>query len=677
MISKVKKRDGRIVLFNKQKIAEAVFKAMQSVNKQDKLTADKLSEIVEKELEIKFSKKETPSVEDIQDIIEKILIKEGHAETAKSYILYRYKRAMIREAKQSLIGKIDDSDFSISALKIAEAKYLKKDDNGNVIETPNEMFLRVSKCIANIEKKYKKDEQYIKDLEKKFYEIISSMEFLPSGRILLNSGTNQETLSSSFAIPIEDSLESIFASLLNAVILQKDGAGTGFNFSKIRPRGTRTSENSGKAVGPISFIHIFNSASDLVRCRGNRKSANMAILSVNHPNIIEFIGAKENNNVLRNFNISVGLTDKFLDAVKKRENYDLIDPNTNKVVSSLNARKIFDIIVSTAWKNGEPGLIFLDNINKKNPTPELGDLEITSSCAELPLYPYEGCFLGSINLEKFVKNKEINYERLKYVVKLAVRFLDNSIDSSNYKIDKVNEMIQANRKIGLGIMGFADLLFALEIPYNSEKALEIAEDLIKFIQKIAKEESSNLGVEKGNFPNYTKSIFNKKTPMRNATVTAIAPTGSISMLAETSNSIEPNFAICYNRNILDGTNLVIVNKHFERVAKEKGFYSPSLIKTIVEQGSLEGIEEIQEKIKKVFVMSHQISPEWHVKMQSIFQKYTDNAISKTVNFPFTATLQDVEKTYFKAHEAGCKGITIYRDGSRTEQVINLKDPTKE
>lgn len=676
MITKVRKRDGRIVLFNKDKIVDAIFKGMNSVNQPNQELAEKLADLVEKELEDKFNKKETPHVEDIQDLIEKTFIKEGLAEAAKSFILYRYKRSVIREAKQSLIGKIDDSDLSITSLKIAEAKYLLKDENGNIVETPNQMFQRVSKCISNVEKKYDKEELYVKDLEKKFFEIISNLEFLPSGRILAHAGTYSSSLASSIAIPIEDSLEDIFSALLHAVTLQKKTVGTGFNFSKIRPRGTRTSENYGKAVGPVAFMHIFNSASELIKCRGNRKSANMAIVRVDHPDIIDFIGAKENQNYLNNFNISVGLTDKFLEAVRKNEDYDLIDPSTERTVSNLNARKIFDMIISTAWKNGEPGLLFLDNINRKNPTPELGRLDVTSSCAEMPLYPYEAAFLGSINLEKFVKDNEINYEKLKEVIKLAVRFLDNSIDVSNYPIEKVNEITKANRKIGLGIMGFADLLYELQIPYNSEKGLEIAEDLIKFIQKTAREESANLGVEKGNFPNYKKSIFYKKTPMRNATVTAIAPSGSISILAETSNSIEPNFAIGYMRNVLGNTQIMFVNKHFEKIAKEKGFYNPSLIKTIVEQGSLDNIEEIPEKIKRIFVVSHQISPEWHVKMQSIFQKYLDNAISKTINFPFTATLQDVEKGYFKAHELGCKGITIYRDGSRIEQVINLKEPNK-
>lgn len=676
MVTKVRKRDGRIVLFNKDKIVDAIFKAMNSVNKVDHELAEKLADIIETDLENKFSKKDAPNVEDIQDLIEKALIKEDLAEVAKSFILYRYKRSVIREAKQSLIGKIDDSDLSITSLKIAEAKYLLKDENGNIIETPIQMFQRVAKFIANVEKKYNKDEMYIKDLEKKFFGIISNLEFLPSGRILAHAGTDSNSLASSIAIPIEDSLEDIFTSLLHAVTLQKKTVGTGFNFSKIRPRGNRTSENYGKAVGPVAFMHIFNSASELIKCRGNRKSANMGILRIDHPNIIDFIGAKENQNYLNNFNISVGLTDKFLEAVRKNENYDLVDPFTEKSVSKLNARKIFDMIISTAWKNGEPGLLFLDNINRKNPTQELGKLEITSSCAEMALYPYEGAFLGSINLEKFIKSDEIDYEKLGYVIKLAVRFLDNSIDVSNYSIEKVNEITKANRKIGLGIMGFADLLYGMEIAYNSERALEIAEELIKFVQKAAREESSNLGIEKGNFPNYKKSIFVKKTPMRNATVTAIAPSGSISILAETSNSIEPNFAIGYMRNVLGNTQIMFVNKHFEKIGKDKGFYSPSLIKTIVEQGSLENIEEIPEKIKRIFVVSHQISPEWHVKMQAVFQKHIDNGISKTINFPFTATLQDVEKGYFKAHELGCKGITIYRDGSRIEQVINLKEPTK-
>jgi len=676
-ITKVKKRDGRIVLFNKDKIISAIFKAMESVKKPDNELAVKLAEFVEKEIESIYTKKDIPSVENIQDIIEKILIKEDQPETAKSFILYRYQRTVLREAKQSLIGKIDDSELSVSSLKIAEAKYLQKDKEGNIIETPNQMFSRVSKYISSIEKNYNKTEDYIKDLGKKIYEIISNLEFLPSGRILANAGTNSKALSSSFVISIEDSLEGIFTSLLNSVILQKTSAGTGFDFSKIRPRGSRTSETSGNAVGPVAFMHIFNSASDLIKSRGNRKSANMGLLRVDHPDLIEFIGAKENPSYLKNFNISVGITDKFLESVKKNEDYEIYNPLTEKSTNKINARKIFDLIISTAWKNGEPGLLFLDNINKKNPTPVLGKLEATSSCAELALYPYEGCFLGSINLEKFAKNNTIDFERLKYVVKLAVRFLDNSIDASKYKIEKVNESIKSNRKIGLGVMGFADMLYSLQIPYNSEKALEIAEEIISFIQKTAREESANLGIEKGNFPNYKKSVFYKKTPMRNATVTAIAPTGSISILADTSNSIEPNFAICYTRNVLGSTQLIFVNKHFEKIAKEKGFYSPELIRKIVEQSSLDNIEEIPDKLKKVFAISHQISPEWHIKMQAVFQKHIDNAISKTINFPFTATLYDVEKSYFKAHELGCKGITIYRNGSREDQIITLKEPAKE
>ena len=674
-ITKVRKRDSRIVLYDKSKIVTAITKAMESVDKKDPIIAEGIANLVEKDLEEKFLE-DVPSVEDIQDLIENMLIKEGHAEVAKSFILYRYQRTKLREAKQTLIGKIDDSELSISSLKIAEAKYLQKDENGNITETPNQMFQRVAKSMASVEKDYNKSEDFTKTLEKKFYDIMSKLEFLPSGRILLHAGTKSRYLASSFVIPIEDSLEGIFTSLLNTVILQKSSAGTGFNFSNIRSKGSKLAETRGKAVGPVAFMHIFNSASDLIMTRGNRKSANMAILRVDHPAIIDFINAKENPNYLKNFNISVGITDSFLEAVKKSQDYDLFDPFTEKVVNKLNARKIFDMIVSEAWKNGEPGLIFLNNINKKNKTPDLGKLEATTSCAEIPLYPYEGCFLGSINLDKFVINNSIDYDRLGSVVKLAVRFLDNAIDASNYSISKVNKMIKDSRKIGLGVFGFADMLYALKIPYNSEKALEIAEELIKFIQKKAREESSNLGIEKGNFLNYKKSIFYKKRPMRNATVTAIAPAGSISMLAETTNGIEPNFAICYTRHILDSNQIIVVNRHFERIAREMEFYSPELIKKISEQGSLENIESIPEKIKKIFVMSHQISPEWHIKMQAVFQKYIDGAISKTINFPFNATLQDVEKAFFRAHELGCKGITIYRDGSRVDQIITLKEPVQ-
>lgn len=665
-ISKIKKRDGRIVRFEQYKVINAILKAMNSVGIDNEPVAARLAGLVVENLE---KKNEIPNVEHIQDSIERVLIEQGQADIAKAFILYRAHRQQVREAKESLIGISDDSILSVGALKIAEAKYLKKDDQGNVIESPNKMFRRVAKTAAKAESLYTEDKEFIQDIEDKFYASMKNLEFIPGGRVLANAGTKNKQYANCYVLPIEDSIENIFKTLLETVMIHKTGGGTGFSFSKLRPKGSQTTLNS-YASGPVSFIHIFNQAGNLVSFRGIRKSANMGVLSIHHPDILEFISAKEDLTSLENFNLSVGVTDRFMTAVKKNHKYDLVDPHNDNIVDRIEARKVFDILVTTAWKNGEPGILFMDKINKKNKLSSLGELEATSPCGEIPLYPYENCVLGAINLEKFIKNNDIDFDRLEEVIKLGVRFLDNLIDVAEYPLDKTNEIIKKNRKIGLGVMGFANLLYALSIPYDSEEGVKTAEKIMSFIKEKSRLVSHHLALEKGPFPNFSKSNYEQK--MRNSSITSLSPTGTRSMLAESSPGIEPNYAICYMKNVLSGSDIVYVNKQFEKVAKDRGFYSTQLIKQIIDFGSVQKISEVPSDIRKVFKMAHEISPEWHVKIQAAFQKYTDGAISKTVNFPHTATMKEVEDVFFLAYDLGCKGITIYRDGSRENQVLKTR-----
>ncbi|MBC7129419.1 MAG: vitamin B12-dependent ribonucleotide reductase [Thermoplasmatales archaeon] len=559
-----------------------------------------------------------------------------------------------------------------NAMKVLEKRYLKKDENGKVIETPEEMFHRIAKNISLADKKYGED---AKKSEKEFYEIMSNLLFLPNSPTIMNAGTNIQQLSACFVLPVEDSMDKIFETLKYTALIHQSGGGTGFSFSRIRPKGDIVKSTGGIASGPVSFMKVFNSATDVIKQGGRRRGANMGILRVDHPDILEFITCKEDPQELTNFNISVAVTDDFMEKVKRGEDYELINPRTKEVVKKISARMVFDKIVDEAWKTGEPGIIFIDEINRHNPTPGVGNIEATNPCGEQPLLPYESCNLGSINLAKFVKGGEIYWEKLREVVWIAVHFLDNVIDMNKYQIPQIAEMTLANRKIGLGVMGFADMLVQLNISYLDEEALKLAEKIMSFIQNEAKNASVELGKNRGSFPNFEKSIYyGKYEAMRNATVTTIAPTGSISIIAGCSSGIEPFFAISFTRNVLDKEDkLYEINPYFKKIAEDNGFLSNELLEEIAERnGSVQGIDAVPQEIQRLFVTALDIPPEWHVMMQATFQKYVDNATSKTINLREDATADDVRNAYMLAYEMKCKGITVYRFGSRPEQVITTK-----
>jgi ribonucleoside-diphosphate reductase alpha chain len=559
-------------------------------------------------------------------------------------------------------------ELTENARIVLERRYLRKDESGKVIETPEEMLRRVAGVIASAESLYGGNPE---EWEEKFSALMSDLRFLPNSPAMMNAGKTSGQLAACFVLPVEDSMKGIFDTLKNAALILQSGGGTGFSFSNLRPKADRVRSTGGVASGPVSFMKIFNVATDVIKQGGARRGANMGILRVDHPDILEFVRIKRAEGELTNFNISVAVTDKFMHALNNDEDYDLINPRSKAVAGRVNARKVFDEIVESAWLTGDPGIVFIDTINRANPTPHIGNIESTNPCGEQPLLPYEACVLGSINVSKYVrgtryKTREalIDWENLARDTGTAVRFLDNSIDVNNYPLPAIEEMHKGNRKIGLGIMGWADLLILMGIPYNSKKGFALAGELMKFIRDASRRASGALAAERGVFPYFKGSIYEATGMLRvrNATTTTIAPTGTLSIIADCSSGIEPLFALAYKRLILD-TELYEVNKYFFDVAQQEGIFTEELRKAVIEKGNLRGIREVPQPIKKLFRTAHDIPPADHIEMQAAFQEFTDNAVSKTINMPNRSKKEDVARAFLLAYEKGCKGITIFRYGT--------------
>ncbi|MFC1963346.1 vitamin B12-dependent ribonucleotide reductase [Chloroflexota bacterium] len=665
----------------RNKVARAIFSAADSVGISDRVMIEQLTDQVINRLEnrplpgmehlVPKMKRRPIADAEIQSLVKSILAESKPAPTPpKKKPLPKASTGTKIEVKEKV-----DPAISINARTVLERRYLRKDDRGQIAETVEDMFLRVAHHIAAADSLYDPKAD-ITAREDEFYQAMINMEFLPNSPTLMNAGQKIGQLSACFVLPVYDTMESIFETIKHTALIHKSGGGTGFSFSRLRHAGDLVGSTGGVASGPVSFMRAFDAATDVIKQGGKRRGANMAILNIDHPDIQKFITAKEDNTSLTNFNISVAITEKFMEAVKSGSSYDLISSRTGEAVSTLNAKEVFNQIVDMAWRNGDPGIVFIDRINKDNPTKHLGDIESTNPCGEQPLLPYESCNLGSLNLSKMVLEQEgkldIDWDKLTNTVKMAVRFLDNVIDVNKFPIPKIEEMTKATRKIGLGVMGFADLLIQLKIPYDSKEALETARSIMKFVSTEATNASIELAEERGVFPAFEGSEFSADDGLkiRNATRTTIAPTGTLSIIAGCSSGIEPLFALSYMRNILDGDRLIEGNPLFEKAAREGDFYSEDLMKSLAEGASIRDMEKIPEYVKKLFVTAHDISPEWHVKMQAAFQTHTNNAVSKTVNFPHHATRDDVAQVYMLAYKEDCKGITIYRDRSRDTQVLS-------
>jgi len=657
----------------RDRVARAVFAAAESMGISDRKLLESFTEQVSQRLEVAHpfpgmeefvprQIKQPLSHSQIQAMVKEILTADEFSPQARSQVISGIK-------------------LSDNASRVLERRYLAKDGEGRVIETPQELFRRVARHIASAELHYDAKAD-VSSWEEVFYQLMANLDFLPNSPTLMNAGRELGQLSACFVLPIEDSMESIFDAVKYTALIHKSGGGTGFSFSRLRPTSDRVGSTGGIASGPVSFMRAFDVTTDVIKQGGMRRGANMAILNVEHPDILKFIAAKEDQEALTNFNLSVAVTDKFMKAVEKGTDYNLVNPRTGEVTDKLNAREVFDKIVDMAWRTGDPGIVFIDEINRHNPTPKLGKIESTNPCGEQPLLPFESCNLGSVNLSKMVADKDgqpyIDYDKLSQTVKLAVRFLDNVIEVNQFPLPEIMEMTKTTRKIGLGVMGFADMLIQIGIPYDSEQGLIVAEEIAHFISEEADKASIELAQERGVFPAFQESIYN--TPdgphFRNASRTTIAPTGSLSIIANCSSGIEPLFALSYVRHILEGEEFIEVNPYFEDMAKSRGFYSPELMKQLAEGKRLKDVKEVPKEIKRLFITAHDISPEWHVKMQAAFQKFTDSAVSKTVNFPHDATPEDVAKVYMLAYREGLKGITIYRDRSRESQVLTVGEGVK-
>lgn len=672
MVEQVRKRDGSLEPFDQRKITAAISKAFRAVRGHPEAAVSRrLSDEVVSKLQDGSTRK-VPSVEEIQDLVEERLMQNGYRDVAKSYILYRVRHTESRQYK-AFMGVADDLKLGVNAVKVLQRRYLRRNSTGEVVETPSQMLGRVAHAVAKVDGLYGKGAPEIAATEERFYDMMASMEFLPNSPTLMNAGTRLGQLSACFVIPVEDSLESIFDAVKATAIIHQSGGGTGFSFSSLRPKGDIVRSTGGTASGPISFMKIFDATTQEIKQGGKRRGANMAILSVHHPDIIEFVTAKAKANLLTNFNLSVAVDDEFMKAVEGNKQVDLVNPRNGDITGQTSAKELFSLICTNAWQSGDPGVVFIDEVNRRNPTPKLGRIEATNPCGEVPLLPYESCNLGSINVSRMILEGRMSWKRLEETVRDAVHFLDNIIDANKYPLKQVEKMSKGNRKIGLGVMGFAEALIKLGISYDSDDAVAFARKLMAFVSETSHEASAQLGRERGSFLNFEGSTWEKRgyRAMRNATTTTIAPTGSISIIAGCSSGIEPLFAVSFVRDVMEGTRLLEVNPLFEGAARERGFYSPELMMRIARSGSVREIDEVPQDLKRLFVTALEIPPERHVLVQAAFQEYTDNAVSKTINIPHDASPDSVNQSYRLAWRLKCKGITVYRYGSKAEQVLYI------
>lgn len=665
----VQKKGGGTEPFSIAKIARGIAKALSAANADGGATeARSIAERVTTVLGDAIVGR-VPTTDDIAAAVEEALMSAKLPAAAKAFVLYRHNRL---KRGSSTPGQKNDLALSVNAIKILERRYLLRDERGTNIETPSQLFRRVARAVARPESKYGTSAAERAAVEESFFQIMQKLEFLPNSPTLMNAGLPHGQLAACFVLPLEDSLESIFDTLKATALIHQSGGGTGFNFSALRPHGDRVSSTGGQASGPLPFLELFDRTTNVIKQGGRRRGANMGIMNADHPDIEAFVGMKSTPDALTNFNLSVGASDAFMRAAQTHSSITLKNPRTGRATGRVSATTLLNHIAEQAWAGGDPGLIFLDEINRKNTTPHRGRMVATNPCGEQPLHPYESCTLGSINLSRLVSNTRFNFVRLSELIRLGVRFLDNVLDANAYPLPQITETTLAHRRIGLGVMGFAEVLIALGIPYDSPKALQFGDKLMSFFQKEAHAASAALAKTRGTFPAYVGSRWEQRSqPMRNATVTTVAPTGTISILAGCSSGIEPLFAVSFVRNVMEGTRLLEVNPLFERIARERGLYSSELLFQTAEQGTLTNTK-LPADIKRIFRTALEIKPEWHIKMQAVFQKHVDNAVSKTINLPANATVADIKKSYLLAWKLKCKGITVYRYGSRPGQVLTIE-----